>query len=84
MRRVVPGVEEILNKCAASFKTKTRGTFFLYLAVSEHVISAVLIRDVEKVQCPVYYISQVLQDTETHYNNLEKLSFALLIAVRKL
>ena len=31
---------------------------FLYLAVSATAVSAALIREESKVQCPVYYISQ--------------------------
>ena len=35
---------------------------FLYLAVSEYVISGALIREEERVQWPVYYISKRLVD----------------------
>ena len=36
---------------------------FMYLSVSEHAVSAVLLRD-QGVQQPVYYISKTLVDAE--------------------
>ncbi|XP_028071749.1 uncharacterized protein LOC114274078 [Camellia sinensis] len=57
---------------------------FLYLAVSDHAVSAVLAREDGKEQKPVYYVSKTLLDAETRYLPLEKLAYALLIASRKL
>ena len=57
---------------------------FLYLAVSEYAISGALIREEEKVQWPVYYISKRLIDAENRYSEMEKLALALVIASRKL
>ncbi|XP_030935350.1 uncharacterized protein LOC115960551 [Quercus lobata] len=56
---------------------------FIYLSVSKHAISAVLLRD-QGVQRPVYYISKTLVDAETRYLPLEKLVLALVHATRKL
>ena len=56
---------------------------FMYLLVSEHVVSAVLLKD-QEVQQPVYYISKTLVDAETRYLPLEKLVLALVHATRKL
>ena len=56
---------------------------FMYLSVSEHAMSAVLLRD-QGVQQPVYYISKTLVDAETRYLPLEKLVLALIHATRKL
>ena len=52
---------------------------FIYLSVSEHVVSAVLLRD-----RGVYYISKTLVDVEMRYLPLEKLVLALVHATRKL
>ncbi|KAK3001955.1 hypothetical protein RJ639_020249 [Escallonia herrerae] len=57
---------------------------FLYLAISESAVSAVLIREQDERQLPIYYVSKVLQGAEQRYQNTEKLAFALLIAARKL
>ena len=56
---------------------------FMYLSVSEHAMSAVLLRD-QGVQQPVYYINKTLVDGETRYLPLEKLVLALVHATRKL
>lgn len=56
---------------------------FMYLSVSDHAVSAVLLRD-RGVQQPVYYISKTPVDVETRYLPLEKLVLALVHATRKL
>ena len=57
---------------------------FLYLAVSLAAISAALVKEEERVQKPVYYVSQALHSTEERYLPMEKLAFALVTAARKL
>ena len=56
---------------------------FMYLSVSNHAVSAVLLRD-QGVQQPVYYISKTLVDAEMRYLPLEKLVLALVYATREL
>ena len=55
---------------------------FLYLSVSDHAVSVVLLRD-QGVQQPMYNISKTLVDAETRYLPLEKLVLALVHATRK-
>ena len=57
--------------------------FFMYLLVSDHAVSVVLLMD-QRVQQPVYYINKTLVDAETRYLPLEKLVLALVHATRKL
>ena len=56
---------------------------FMYLLVSDHAVSAVLLRD-QGVQHLVYYISKTFVNAETRYLPLEKLVLALVHATRKL
>ena len=56
---------------------------FMYLSVSDHTVSAVLLRD-QGVQHPIYYINKTVVDAETRYLPLEKLVLALVHATRKL
>ena len=56
----------------------------LYLVVSDFSTSAVLIRDKDRAQHPVYYCSQVLRGAEERYPRMEKLILALVTATRKL
>ena len=60
-----------------------REDLFMYLLVSKHAISVVLVRD-QGVQQPVYYVSKTLDNTETRYLPLEKLVLALVHATQKL
>ncbi|XXG81436.1 hypothetical protein AAC387_Pa09g2071 [Persea americana] len=57
---------------------------FLYLSVSDHAVSSVLIREDNGQQRPIYYTSKTLLDAETRYLQLEKLALALVSASRKL
>ena len=56
----------------------------LYLAVSDFSTSAVLVRDKERVQHPVYYCSRALRGVEERYPRMEKLILALVTAAQKL
>ena len=56
----------------------------VYLAVSGNAVSAVLVKDYEGQQHPVYYVSKSLLDAETKYSHLEKLILALIMASTKL
>ena len=56
----------------------------LYLAVSEHAVSAILSREAENQQIPIYYVSKSLLDAETRYTSMEKLILALVTASKKL
>ena len=62
---------------------KPEEDLFIYLSVSEHALSAVLLRD-QRVQQLVYYVSKTLVDVETSYLPLEKLVLALVHTTRKL
>ena len=62
---------------------KPEEDLFMYLLVSDPVVSAVLLR-YRGVEQPVYYISKTLVDTETRYLPLEKLVLTLIHATRRL
>ena len=65
-------------------KPKDNKTLLMYLAVSNTAVSAILFREENDRQYPVYYVSKALLDAETRYSRLEKLALALVVAVRKL
>ena len=56
----------------------------LYLVVSNFSTSAILVKDKERVQHPVYYCSRALRGAEEGYPRMEKLILALVTAARKL
>ncbi|XP_074352596.1 uncharacterized protein LOC141691737 [Apium graveolens] len=65
-------------------KPLDRESLILYLVVSEYSISAVLVREEDGQQSPVYYVSKRLHYAETRYTSMEKLVYALILASRKL
>ncbi|XP_021844901.2 uncharacterized protein [Spinacia oleracea] len=59
-------------------------TLYVYLAISEWSLSAVLLTEREGVQLPVYFVSHVLQNAELRYPPIEKFALALFMASKKL
>ena len=65
-------------------------SLLLYMAATTQVVSAALVVEREeeghalKVQCPVYFINEVLSDSKTCYSQIQKLLYIVLITKRKL
>jgi hypothetical protein len=65
-------------------------TLLLYVVATSQVVNTTLVVEREepghvyKVRRPVYYISKMLSDCETHYNNVKKLLYVILFMKRKL
>ncbi|CAJ2653138.1 unnamed protein product [Trifolium pratense] len=59
-------------------------TLYLYLAVASKAISAILIKETEQGQKPVYFVSKALQGPELQYLQIEKTALAVVMAARKL
>ena len=56
----------------------------LYLAISDFVTSAALVRERDRVQQPDYYYNRALRGAEERYPKMEKLILALVTTSRKL
>ncbi|KAG7559356.1 Integrase catalytic core [Arabidopsis thaliana x Arabidopsis arenosa] len=57
---------------------------YLYVSVSKHAVSGVLVREDRGEQKPIYYISKSITDPETRYTMMEKLALAVVTSARKL
>ena len=62
----------------------SREPLFLYLAVTENVVSVLLVREEDRAKKSVYYISERLLEAESWYPLIEKIAFYLILASRKL
>ena len=60
----------------------------LYLAASEHAVSAVLVHEKKEqqgiIQRLVYYVSKALSGAKLNYTEIKKITYAVLTASRKL
>ena len=52
--------------------------------MSTTVVSTALIREENRVQLLIYYVSQAFQRVEARYSRMEKIVFALIIASQKI
>ena len=52
--------------------------------MSNEAVSAVLIRKTENGKKPVYFTSKALQGPETRYQQIEKVTLALVVTARRL
>ena len=60
-------------------------TLFVYLAVSNVLVSAALVKEDEnRKQRLVFFVNKSLADVETRYNHLEQAALALRVATKKL
>ena len=51
--------------------------------MSASAVSAALIREEGTKQLPVYYVNKAFQGAESRYPRIEKITFALIVASRK-
>ena len=56
---------------------------FLYLVVFEVIVSAILFKEEQGKQEPIFNVSRMLLDTETRYSIMEKLVLALVNAKKE-
>ncbi|KAJ9551982.1 hypothetical protein OSB04_016027 [Centaurea solstitialis] len=59
-------------------------SLYLYLAVSNNAVSAIVVREEDQQQRPIYYVSKSFLDAETRYTSMERLLLGLVTAAKKL
>lgn len=59
-------------------------TLYLYIIVSAHIVSVMLLREECKNKQLIYFISHTLFDNEKRYTLMEKSALAIIITTRKL
>ena len=84
MQNSIPRMKHYLSNPLLLSPSKEGEDLFLYLAVSITAVSAALIKEESKVQLPMYYVSQAFQGAEARYMRIKKITFALIVASRKL
>ena len=75
-------VKLLLTKPLVLVPPSDEESLLLYIAATTQVVSAALVVEREeeghalKVQCPVYFISEVLSDSKIRYSQIQKLLYA--------
>ncbi|XP_028067777.1 uncharacterized protein LOC114270461 [Camellia sinensis] len=82
--RALAELKEYLSSAPLLVTPKPDKELYLYLAVSQHAVSAVLVRSAGIQHLPIFYVSKTLLPAESRYLLLEKLVLALMMASRKL
>ncbi|KAL2250256.1 UNVERIFIED_CONTAM: hypothetical protein Sindi_2499300 [Sesamum indicum] len=62
----------------------SKTSFVTEQAVSQNAVSSVLVREENKIQNPVHYVSKMLQGAELRYSVVEKFVLALVVTARRL
>jgi hypothetical protein len=92
-----PEVQEALDSLKNLLKSPpiltaptTKEPMLLYISATTQVVSTALVVEREepgrsqKVQRPVYFVSEVLSDSKTRYTQMQKLVYTILMTKRKL
>ncbi|GKV28120.1 hypothetical protein SLEP1_g37206 [Rubroshorea leprosula] len=79
-------IARLAERCLPFFKALREPKNFQWTDewVTKEAVSSVLLREQNKHQKPICYVSKVLQDTEQNYPLAEKAAFALVYTARKL
>jgi hypothetical protein len=89
-QKALDDLKALISKPPVLASPEPNETLLLYVTATTQVTSATLVvereepRHAYKVQRPVYYISKVLSDFETRYNQVKMLLYAISITNRKL
>jgi hypothetical protein len=83
-------LKEFLTSPPVLTATQKDDVLFLYVAATDRVVSTVIVVEHEEpghiynVQRPIYFVSEVLNESKSRYPQIQKLIYAILITSRKL
>ncbi|KAL9244214.1 hypothetical protein vseg_018016 [Gypsophila vaccaria] len=83
-REVFSGLKAHLTTLPTLAWSMMGETLYMYIAVTTTTVSAVILKEQEKTQQPIYFVSHALGPSEKNYQIIEKAAYAVVIAARKL
>src|SRR5206468_9160587 len=90
MQQAFKELKEFLTNPLVLVPPMPEEPLLLYIAATSHVVSTTIVVErqeeghIQKVQCPVYFISEVLSESKIRYPQVQKILYAVLITSRKL
>ncbi|GKU99600.1 hypothetical protein SLEP1_g12423 [Rubroshorea leprosula] len=84
LHRAFDELKQYLASAPLLSKPMEGESLYMYLGVTEGAVSSVLLKEENKNQKPICYVSKVLQGIEQKYPLAEKAAFALVYTARKL
>ncbi|XP_057785414.1 uncharacterized protein LOC131002940 [Salvia miltiorrhiza] len=73
-----------LTKLPVLTKPSPGEPLYLYISVGVESLSSVLVREEDRQQKPIYFVSKVIQGAELCYTEVEKTAYTIMITARKL
>jgi hypothetical protein len=87
-KRAFQELKDYLSNMTKLCPPKLRSPLLLYVPASNSAVSAVLVQEKKEEgklkQIPVYFASEALSGLKIFYSELEKIAYAVIMAVRKL
>jgi hypothetical protein len=89
-QQALESLKNILKSPLILTAPTTEEPMLLYVSATTQVVSVALVvereepKSSQKVQQPVYFVSEVLSDSKTLYSQMQKLVYAILMKKRKL
>src|SRR3954469_19886136 len=83
-------LKRLLSTSPVLVTTKEREPLLLYIASTHQVVSTMLVVErpeegnTHGVQCPIYYLSEVLTPTKQRYPHYQKLAYGVFMTARRL
>ncbi|XP_027911605.1 uncharacterized protein LOC114170324 [Vigna unguiculata] len=77
-------LKEYLSKPPVLCKPEKDADLALYISMTEHAVSSILVQESRGDQRPVYFVSKVLHGAEVRYPTIEKAALAIVVSARRL
>lgn len=84
MEQALEGIKSYLAELPLLTKSVAAEALYLYIAMGEHYISSVLVKEKRMMQKSVYFVSKALQGPKLRYAEIEKTTLMVMITARKL
>ncbi|XP_057808674.1 uncharacterized protein LOC131023143 [Salvia miltiorrhiza] len=83
-QRAFEDLKAYLTKLPVLTKPSSGEPLYLYISVGIESLSSVLVREENRQQKPIYFVTKIIQGAELRYTEVEKTAYTIMITARKL